>query len=190
MSAVMDRVRHRVTVADFHKMSEAGIFLEDDRIELIEGEMVDMAPIGSRHAGMVNKLNRLFSAVGGQALVSTQNPLRLDPYSEPEPDLMLLKPRADYYAEAHPGASDVLLLIEVSDTTARFDREVKLPLYARHGIAEVWLIDLDARAVERCTEPRPEAGDYARRESLAAGRIAPNALPDHAVAIDDLFPLN
>lgn len=189
MSAVLDQVRHRVTVADFHKMGEAGIFLEDDRVELIDGEMVDMAPIGSRHASVVKKLNKLLSAAAAErAIVGAQDPLYLGPYSEPEPDLLLLKPRDDFYSEAHPGPADVLLLIEVCDTTARFDREVKLPLYARHGVAEVWLVDLEARVVERCREPQAETGNYALREVLPSGIVAPAALPDCGVEVSGLFP--
>ena len=189
MGEVMERSRHRVTVEDFHKMGEAGIFLEDDRVELIDGEMIDMAPIGSRHAGVVKHLTNLLAmAAKGKAIVSAQDPLRLGPHSEPEPDLMLLVPRDDFYSEAHPGASDVLLLIEVCDTTARFDREVKLPLYARHGVAEVWLINIETRLLERCRLPQPERGEYAFRESLAVGAIAPAAIPECRVAIETLFP--
>ena len=172
-----------------HKMGEAGIFTEDDRVELIDGEMVDMAPIGSRHASVVKRLNnRLATLAQGRAIVSAQDPLRLAPHSEPEPDLMLLKPRADFYSEAHPGAEDVLLLIEVCDTTVGYDREVKLPLYARHGVAEVWLIDLEARTVEICCMPRPEAGDYAERKVFPGGSLAPRALPDCRVVVGELFP--
>lgn len=189
MSAVLDQVRHRVTVADFHKMGEAGIFLEDDRVEFIEGEMIDMAPIGSRHAGAVKRLTNLLASLAkDKAVISVQAPLYLGLYSEPEPDLMLLKPRDDFYSEAHLGAQDVLLLIEVCDTTARFDREVKLPLYARHGVAEVWLVDLEAGSVERCREPQPDAGAYAVRETVAAGTLAPAALPECGIDVGSLFP--
>lgn len=189
MNAVLEQVRHRVTVDEFHKMAAAGIFMEDDRVELIDGEMVDMAPIGSRHASIVKRLtNLLVTLAQGRAIVSAQDPLRLDPHSEPEPDLMLLKPRADFYSEAHPGAEDVLLLIEVCDTTVRYDREVKLPLYARQGVAEVWLIDLEARLVETCRMPQPEVGNYAERETHSGGAIAPRALPDCRVVIEDFFP--
>lgn len=189
MNAVLERVRHRVTVDEFHKMAEAGIFMEDDRVELIDGEMVDIAPIGSRHASIVKRLtNLLVTLAQGRAIVSAQDPLRLAIHSEPEPDLMLLKPRADFYSEAHPGAEDVLLLIEVCDTSVSYDREVKLPLYARHGVAEVWLIDLEARRVEICRMPQPEVGNYAERETFPGGTIAPRALPDCSVVIEEFFP--
>ncbi len=149
--------RHRLTVADYYRMGEAGVFAPDARVELIEGEVIDMAPIGTRHASAVSRLNRAATAaVGTTAIVSVQNPLRLNDLSEPEPDLMLLEPRADFYGSAHPTAADVLLLIEVADTSARYDREIKLPLYARHGISEVWIVDLDARLVRFFRAP---AGD-------------------------------
>jgi Uma2 family endonuclease len=136
--------RHRLTVDEYHRMGQAGVFAPGARVELIEGEVIDMAPIGTRHASAVKRLNALLSAsVHGRAIVAVQDPLRLSDASEPEPDLMLLSPRADFYAHAHPSAADVLLLIEVSDTTVAYDRGVKLDLYARHGVPEVWIVDLD-----------------------------------------------
>ena len=136
--------RHRLTVDEYHRMGQAGVFPPDARVELIDGEVIDMAPIGTRHASAVKKLNALLSAAaGGSAIVAVQDPLRLSDASEPEPDLMLLRPRADFYAHAHPGPADVLLLIEVSDSTAAYDRGIKLDLYARHGVTEVWIVDLD-----------------------------------------------
>jgi Uma2 family endonuclease len=140
--------RHRLTVDEYHRMGQAGVFAPDARVELIEGEVIDMAPIGTRHASAVKRLNALFSAtVQGRAIVAVQDPLRLSDASEPEPDLMLLRPRADFYAQAHPGPADVLLLIEVSDSTVAYDRGVKLDLYAKHGVTEVWIIDLDNNVV-------------------------------------------
>jgi Uma2 family endonuclease len=140
--------RHRLTVDEYYRMGQAGVFAPDARVELIEGEVIDMAPIGTRHASAVKKLNALLSAAAqGRAIVAVQDPLRLSDASEPEPDLMLLRPRADFYAQAHPGPADVLLLIEVSDSTAAYDRSVKLDLYARHRVAEVWIVDLDSNVV-------------------------------------------
>lgn len=189
MSELMEQVRHRVTVSDYYKMAEAGIFGEDDRVELLDGEIVDMAPIGSRHGGMVKLLTQCFSAnLDKRAIVSVQDPLHLSTRSEPQPDLMLLKPRDDFYAAAHPQAADVLLLIEVGDITARFDREVKLPLYARHGVAEAWLIDLETRQVEICRSPLPDSGDYAERTTVSTGSIVPRLLPDCQVDVGTLFP--
>ena len=174
--------RHRLTVDEYHRMAEAGVLAPDARVELIEGEIIDMAPIGTRHGSAVLRLNQLLNVVcQGQAIVSVQAPLRLSNRSEPEPDLMLLRPRADFYAAAHPGPADVLLLIEVSDSTARYDREIKLPLYARHWVAEVWIVDLDA-GVLRCFS-RPQGDAYAdSSETGTPGSLRPLALP--AVAID------
>jgi Uma2 family endonuclease len=141
-------------------MGEAGVLAPDARVELIEGEIIDMAPIGSSHASVVKRLNqRLTLAVGGQAIVQVQDPVRLGDRSEPEPDLALLVARPDYYRAAHPTAADVLLVIEVSDTTQRYDRTVKAPLYARHGIPELWIVDLENGLVHFYR--RPTGDSYA-----------------------------
>ena len=175
-------VPHLFTVGDFYKMGEAGILGPDDRVELIEGALIDMAPIGSPHAGMVTRLNNLFAqALAGRAVLSPRNPLRLDEHSEPQPDLSVLRVREDFYADAHPGPADVLLLIEVADTSVRSDRETKVPLYARHGVPEVWLIDLNARRVE--VYRAPTGGAYRERlfpEKTEA--LAPSLLPDVEIA--------
>jgi Uma2 family endonuclease len=149
--------RHRLTVDEYYRMAEAGILAPDARVELIEGEIVDMAPIGTRHGSAVKRLNTLLmNAVGTRGIVAVQDPLRLSLRSEPEPDLMLLKPRTDFYRNAHPTAADVLLLIEVSDTTSRYDREVKIPLYAKHGVTEVWIVDLDYGMVRFYRQPQAD----------------------------------
>jgi Uma2 family endonuclease len=170
--------RHRLTVDQYHRMAEAGVLAADARVELIEGEIVDMAPIGSRHASAVKRLNRLFSAlVAERAIVAVQDPVRLDEHNQPEPDLMLLAPRTDFYASAHPTpAADVLLLVEVSDTTARYDRQVKLGLYARHGVHEVWIIDLDNRVLHQYSGP--QGNRYTEvNETARPGMLAPLLLP-------------
>jgi Uma2 family endonuclease len=174
--------RHRLDVGAYYKMAEAGILRQDDRVELIGGEIFDMTPIGSAHAGKTNRLNRLFAraAAEGLALVSVQSPLRLDPYNEPEPDVMLLKPRADDYQDRHPGAADVLLLVELSDSSLSYDRGLKLALYARFGVPEVWIVDLRGAAVEVYREPA--GGAYALRERLTSGPLAPVLAP--GVTID------
>jgi len=137
----MAQVRHRITVTDFYKMVEAGILGENSQVELIDGEMVDMAPIGSKHAFVVSRLAQLFTlAARDRYLVSVQNPLRLDDLSVPQPDIALLKP--GNYMDNLPGASDVLLIVEVALSSIHYDRDVKLDLYARHAIPEVWLLNL------------------------------------------------
>ena len=170
-------VRRRISVDEYYRMAEIGLLRPTERVELIRGEIINMAPIGTRHAGTVNHLNRLLSkAVGAGAILSVQNPLWADGESEPEPDLMVLKPRADSYRDAHPRPGDVLLLVEVSDTSARYDREIKLPLYASIGIPEVWIVDLDSRLFRRHREP---VGDeYVRIDATAApGVCAIGAMP-------------
>lgn len=157
--------RRHFTVADYHRMGEAGILGEDERVELIEGEIIEMTPIGSPHGGRVNQLNRcLTQAVGESAVVAVQNPVLLGEHSEPEPDLALLRPRADFYTDSHPRASDVLLLIEVADSSLQTDRDIKVPLYARHGIPEVWIVAIGERQVLRFAEP--VQGAYQVRETL------------------------
>jgi Uma2 family endonuclease len=149
--------RHRLTVDEYYRMAEAGVLAPDARVELIEGEIVDMAPMRSAHARVVRHLARLLQrACGERALVSCQLPLQLGQRSEPESDLMLLAPRRDEYAGSHPTAADVLLLIEVSDTTSRYDREVKIPLYAKHGVTEVWIVDLDHGMVRFYRQPQAD----------------------------------
>ena len=137
-NAAVAPARHRLTVHDYHRMADAGIFGKDDRIELIDGDLVDMAPIGQGHAAVVARLTRaLFMACADRAIVWPQNPIRLDQSSEPQPDVTVLRHRADFYADGErPGPADVLLLVEVADSSLRYDRTVKLPLYARAGIAE------------------------------------------------------
>jgi Uma2 family endonuclease len=174
--------RHLLTVADYYRMAEAGVLAPDARVELIDGEIVDMAPIGTRHGSAVLRLTHLCTqAAGSQATVSVQNSLRLGDRSEPQPDVMLLKPREDFYAQAHPTAEDVLLLIEVSDSTARYDREIKLPLYARHGVQEVWIVDLEARLLRSYSAPVGELYTAAS-ETATPGLLPVLALP--GISID------
>lgn len=150
--------RHRITVDQYHSMGEAGIFSPDARVELIEGEIVDMAAIGTKHWAAVNRLNQLLvQAVGDHAIVSTQSSVRLDNWSEPEPDVALYKPRDDYYASRHPTGIDALLVIEVSDTTLDYDMRVKAPLYARHGVSNYWIFDLNARVLRVFRAPGGDA---------------------------------
>jgi hypothetical protein len=179
--------RHRFDVDEYHAMVRAGILMEGDRIELIDGEIVEMHTIGSRHLACVIRLNHLLvPPLAVRARVSIQGSMRLDRYSEPEPDVLVLRPRADDYASAHPGPADVLLAIEVADTSLAYDRTVKLPLYARAGIAEVWIVDLEARAVEVHREP--SADGYRHFEHVREGQIVPAALPDLELELADILP--
>ncbi|MBT9166006.1 MAG: hypothetical protein DDT25_00670 [Chloroflexi bacterium] len=158
-------LRRLFTVEEYHCMVRAGILGEDDRVELIEGEVEEMTPIGSKHVASVNQLNRLFSVnVGRRAIISVQNPIRLGERSEPQPDLASLRPCPDFYSPAHPGPEDILLVIEVAEASADYDRGIKVPLYARGGILEVWLVNLEGEATEVYQSPSPEG--YHEMETL------------------------
>ena len=179
-------VRHKFTVEEYHRMAEAGILSEDDRVELIEGEIVEMAPIGSRHAGTVDFLaDFFFRHVGEGVLVRVQNPIRLGKHSEPQPDLVLLKRQDDFYRSRHPGPDDVLLVVEVAETSAKDDRAVKVPLYGRHGVPEVWLVDLSAEVVEVYREPSSAGYRQVRRagrgEVLTPLRVPAVTVPVEAI---------
>lgn len=175
------------TVDEYHQMGRAGILREQDRVELIEGEVLSMSPIGSRHAACVDRLTFLFSrCLAQRAIVRVQNPVRLGQHSEPQPDVALLRPRADFYRAAHPGPDDVLLIVEVAERSADFDREVKVPLYAAAAVAEVWLVDLAAGAV---TVYRQPAGrQYGQQRTMGRGQtLTPQALPGVQIAVADVI---
>jgi Uma2 family endonuclease len=175
------------TTAEYHRLIEAGILTEDDRVELIDGRIVKMAPIGPRHAACVKRLNSFFGGkVSGYAVVSVQDPIQLDDYSEPQPDLALLRPRADFYAQSHPTPEDVLVAIEVADTTVESDRSVKIPSYARAGIPEAWLIDLYNDRIE--IHSNPASGIYQEvRIVLRGHRVVSAALPQLEMKADDIL---
>jgi len=176
---------YRWSVEDYHKLT-AGILNEDARVELIDGELVQMAPIGSLHAGKLERLRRLIErAVGNSVLVFSQNPVVLDKDSEPQPDIAVLRPRADGYETAHPRPEDILLLIEVADSSVQYDREIKIPLYARHGIPEVWLFDLQEKRLEVCHEP--ENGEYRHVDYYRKGNVPLRWLAGVAIDLADLF---
>jgi hypothetical protein len=183
-------LRRRFTVDDYHLMAQAGVLKEDDRVELIEGEIVEMSPIGSRHAACVKRLNRFLSQqVGQHALIGAQDPVYLGEHSEPQPDIALLRLRDDFYATAHPGPADVLLLIEVADTSIEYDREVKVPLYARAGIVEVWLVNVAAENIEVYRGVAPE-GYRQVRVLHQEERLAPEALPNLELSAGEILGLD
>ena len=179
--------RHLLTVHDFHKMGAAGILGESDRVELIEGELIDMAPIGVSHAWMVSRLtNLLVPALKGRAIVSPQNPVRLSDISEPQPDLALLRPAKSAYRDVHPAPEDVLLLIEVADTSLTYDRKRKAPLYARHGLLEFWLIDVGRERIDVHRDPAPD-GYRQIVQFENGGSISPRAFPDILISLPELW---
>lgn len=179
--------RHRFSIADFHRLAEAGILTENTRVELIKGKLIDMAPIGSRHGGLVNRLARLrFVTVGRSAIVSIQDPVVLAPHSQPRPDLALLRLRADDDMDSHPTAADVWLIVEVADSTLAYDCTIKLPLYARHGIPEVWLIDAATRRLLRDQQPKDSLWQSSD-ELSAQDSVAPLMLPGQTLRLAELF---
>jgi Uma2 family endonuclease len=170
-------------VDEYYRMAEAGILAPTERVELIDGEIIAMPPIGRRHVFCVARLTHAFVAgVGDRAIVLVQSPLRLADYSEPEPDLVILRQRDDGYADADAGPADALLVIEVADTSQRYDRQVKVPLYARAGIPEVWLVDLVAATITIYREPAPTG--YAQAIVVRGDEeLRPLAFPDLILSV-------
>lgn len=179
--------KRKLTVAEYERMGEAGVFHEDDRVELLDGELYEMPPIGDDHMGTVNWLtNVLIRRLSGRVVVSTQNPIRLSDYSEPQPDVAILRPRADFYRSGKPRPDEVLLLIEVARSSVDFDRLSKLPRYAAAGIVEVWIVNLADDHVE--VYRHPTEGSYATRTVHVRGdTLVPLALPDLALGVDEVL---
>jgi Uma2 family endonuclease len=178
--------RHRITVDHFYRMGEAGLFGADERVELVNGEIIDVPPMGSRHAGILDWIARAIgSAVSTRAFVRQQLPLGLNDDSEPLPDLAIVRPRPDNYIGSHPTAVDVQLVVEVSESTLRYDRDVKTELYARCGVPEVWVVDLRASRVHVYQSPR--AGKYADVRKVEIGRLPIGALP--GLVVDLTLPM-
>lgn len=179
--------RRYFNVSEYYRMAEAGVLTENDHVELIEGEIIEMSPIGSRHAACVRRLGshltRLLAQIG---IVSVQNPVRLNEYSEPEPDVALLKPRDDFYAQAHPTPEDILLVIEVADTSVDYDRGIKVPLYAEAGIAEAWLANLPKNIIEVYTEPLN--GSYQKCQKVKRGeKLISQTIGSLTLDVDDIL---
>ena len=178
--------RHRLTVDEYHRMGEAGIFDENDRVELIDGELIDMTPIGSRHAYVVDLINRLFTKEASQdRLVRVQNPIQLGVYGEPEPDLAVVRNAA--YFDRHPQAADVLLIIEVSETSLDYDKLTKVPYYARHEIPEVWVIDLDGKRITVNQKPLSNGSMYETVTVYSKGFLVSERIPEVELKVDGLW---
>lgn len=179
--------KHYFNVDEYHRMTQAGILSEDARVELIDGEIVEMSPIGSQHAGCVNRSGALLNRKAGDiAVVSIQNPIRLSDFSEPEPDIALLKPREDFYSNSHPTPADILLVIEVAETSMEYDRDIKLPLYARAGIHEAWLIILPKEVIEVYSQPKN--GRYQKVQRLKRGKaLMSSAVEGLKVQVEEIL---
>ena len=179
--------KHRFSVKDYYRMAETGVLRPDARVELLDGEIVDMSPIGPFHGGVVARLNRLFSLhCKDRWLIWPQNALQLNDHSEPQPDVILLKPSPDDYTNNNPRPEDVFLLVEVSDSSLAIDVEKKLPLYGRAGVAEVWIVNLEEGVVEIYREPHFDG--YGSKTVLGDGDQArPLAFPDVAVDVAELL---
>ncbi|HEX5370577.1 MAG TPA: Uma2 family endonuclease [Dehalococcoidia bacterium] len=179
--------RRLFTVEEYERLAEAGILHEDEHVELIEGEIVEMVPIGSHHSGTVKRLNALLMRrFGSVAVIGVQDPVRIGSLSEPEPDISVLKARADFYTSRNPSAEDVLLLIEVSDSSLKIDPSIKLPIYASAAIPEVWLVDLTSDAIEVFSEP-PGSSYTKMRVARRGESIAPLAFPDLMIVLNDIL---
>jgi Uma2 family endonuclease len=175
------------TVEEYHRMGQAGIFHEDDRVELIDGKIYRMSPIGHPHAVRVNRANAFFiESLGRTAVVSIQNPVQLSDWTEPQPDVVVFKPRADFYAARKPTPDDVLLIVEIADTSLSYDTKIKLPRFAAAGIPEVWIEDLQKETLLVYRNPARDA--YAITMTLRSGdSISPFAFPGVTFKIADLF---
>jgi len=186
-SPVLPVTRRKFTASEYYIMLNAGVFHEDDRVELIDGEIVEVPLISPTHASHVMRAHYLlYPPLERQTLLGIHNPLDLGNASQPQPDLMLLKSREDFYSRAHPTPEDVLLLVEVADATLEYDRNVKAPLYARTGVPELWIVNLPDRQLEIYRNPTP--GGYGEHHWLKSGEaVTPSAFPDLTFAVDDML---
>jgi Uma2 family endonuclease len=188
---VTDVAAKRFTVDEFQHMAEAGVFREDDRLELLDGEIIQMNPVGRRHVATVNRLTRLFARVlGDRALISVQNPIVLDAHAQPQPDMVLLRPRHDDSEDALPAGSDTLLVVEVADTTLHYDTTRKVRAYARGGIGAVWVVALGKTpARDRVIAfENPFAGAYRSRTEVRRGDVlAVPELSDVSISVSDFL---
>jgi Uma2 family endonuclease len=180
-------IKRRFTGDDYQRMGQAGILSRKDRVELIDGEVVAMTPIGPRHSSCIDRANRaLVLAAGDRAIVRIQSSVRLDLYNEPEPDIVLLRPQADFYASRLPGPADILLIIEVADSSLDYDRDVKAPLYGASGVPEYWIVDLDANAI-RCYSDAASGRYRTVRDARPGESLASALLPECRIDVDQLL---
>ena len=180
--------RRLLTIEEYHQMVEAGILAEDERVELIRGELIEMTPIGNRHAGCVRWLNRSFSArLASRSVVDVQDPVSLgDQQSEPQPDIVLLRYQEDFYRAQAPRSEDVLLIMEVADSSLAYDRDVKIPLYAESGVLEVWLVDLTSNSI--FSYRRPSSSGYREtRRHRRGDTISPEAFPEEGFSVNEIL---
>lgn len=185
--ATVNPTKHLTNLDEWRRMGEANIFPANSHIELIDGEILEMAPIGSHHASHLKRIVKLMTILTKDAAIaSVQDPLQLGDLSEPEPDFMLLRPVPDFYYENHPTANDVLLLIEVADSSLTYDQNQKLRLYALHGVAEYWLLNLNDLCLEVYREPYGES--YAQKSTLRKGdTVALSQLPNISIQVADIL---
>lgn len=190
MTTVM--TRRRFSVKEYYKMAKVGILCEDDRVELVDGEIVNMAAIGSYHAGCVMCLNTLFSRkAGDRVFVNVQNPVQIDDLTVFQPDLAILLPRNDFYTESHPTPKDVLLIIEVSDSSVDYDRNVKIPKYAQAGVPEVWQVNLVYGLIDTFSDLDPLTVRYRAMRRYSPGQqIVPTQLPDITLDVGQILRRN
>jgi Uma2 family endonuclease len=179
--------KKRFTADEYQRMGQVGILSEDDRVELIDGEVVAMTPIGARHCACVDGVTRaMVIGAGDRAIVRVQGSVRLHLYTEAEPDLVLLRPRVDFYASRHPGPADILLIVEIAESSIDYDRDVKARIYAESGVPEYWLADLNANLVSCYSAPHE--GTYRSLQQYHGGQtITPQLLPQCPVAVDLLL---
>jgi len=176
--------KYHFNVSEYYRMFEAGILSWNDRFELIDGEIIRMTPIGTHHAACVDRLNSLLNRYTGlDAIVSVQSSIRLSDFSEPQPDIALLRPREDFYAGEHPGSADVLLVIEVADSSLGYDRDVKTPLYAAAAIPELWIVDLTGQVIE--VHSQPASGEYTVTRAVGRGEsFTAHSIPGLTLSVD------
>ena len=190
MSAIVEPTRHKLSIEEYERLFAAGVLPPDSRVELLEGDLIDMPPIGTGHASVSVRLNRLLvRRAGDEAIVSVATPLKLPPWSMPQPDFLVLKQRFDDYASGHPGANDVLLAVEVSDTSLRYDRVAKARVYASHGVREYWVVEAESRRLHVFRDPLEAERRFACVTVLEAPfEVSALALPQISMQSTEIWP--